>query len=103
MLRILEGRTEQNCYVLNGKVNVIGKSDMASIKLKGWFAPQAAATIRQTDGKYQIVPMSAQVSVLINNEEVPKVSDLSEGDVIELAGVRMSFSYQDQNQPDLDS
>ena len=39
---------------LSGKLTVIGKSDMASIKLKGWFAPKVAAVINKRDGKYFI-------------------------------------------------
>src|SRR5581483_2712222 len=42
VLSVMDGKTDQSQYILSGKLTVIGKSDMASIKLKGWFAPKVA-------------------------------------------------------------
>src|SRR4029077_18633375 len=54
MLSILEGKTDQEKYMLTGKMTMIGKSSMASIKLKGFFAPTTAALISKRDSKYFI-------------------------------------------------
>jgi hypothetical protein len=38
-LTIVKGRTDQQRYVLTSKLTLIGKSKMAGIRLKRWFAP----------------------------------------------------------------
>ena len=60
LLNILEGKTDQEKYVLTGKMTMIGKSSMASIKLKGFFAPTTAALISKRDNKYFISPSERQ-------------------------------------------
>ncbi len=60
MLSILEGKTDQEKYVLTGKMTMIGKSSMASIKLKGFFAPTTAALISKRDNKYFIAPSESR-------------------------------------------
>src|SRR4029077_17540458 len=45
VLLVVSGKTDQQQYALLSKYSVIGKSDMASVKLKGWFAPKMAAAI----------------------------------------------------------
>ena len=60
MLSILEGQTDQEKYVLTGKMTMIGKSSMASIKLKGFFAPTTAALISKRDNKYFISPSESK-------------------------------------------
>src|SRR4029453_1445270 len=42
---VLSGRTDAKEYVLTNKLTTIGKSAMATIKLRGWFKPQMAAQI----------------------------------------------------------
>ena len=39
---VLKGKTAQKKYMLLSKLTVIGKSSLATIQLRGWFAPQAA-------------------------------------------------------------
>jgi hypothetical protein len=45
-LTVIDGKTNQQHYVLSSKLSVIGKSEMASIRLKRWFAPRTAASIQ---------------------------------------------------------
>jgi pSer/pThr/pTyr-binding forkhead associated (FHA) protein len=94
-LLILEGKTDQKSYVLTGKMSVIGKSDMASIRLGGFFAPNMAALINKRDQKYFIAASEAKIKVKINGMEVSGQKELNEGDIIEVAGVKMTFSFQD--------
>src|SRR5581483_4326383 len=49
-LTVLHGKTDQNEYILTGKLCMIGKSEMATVKLKGWFAPKVAAIINRHEG-----------------------------------------------------
>lgn len=93
MLTVMAGRTDQPQYVLSSKLNVIGKSEMASIKLKGWFKPKVAAVINHREGKYYIAPSEKHVKVKINDEVIGGQHLLTEGDIIEVAGVKMTFAY----------
>ena len=93
-LAILDGKTDAKNYVL-GKMSVIGKSDMASIKLKGFFAPNMAALINKRDNKYFIAASEAKIKVKINGQEIAGQKELNEGDIVEVAGVKASFGYQE--------
>src|SRR2546423_9714272 len=84
-LAIIDGKTDQKSYVL-GKMSVIGKSDMASIKLKGFFAPNMAALINKRENKYFIAASEAKIKVKINGQEISGQKELNEGDVVEVAG-----------------
>jgi pSer/pThr/pTyr-binding forkhead associated (FHA) protein len=94
-LNILEGKTDQEKYVLTGKMTMIGKSSMASIKLKGFFAPTTAALISKRDNKYFISPSESKAKLKINGEDVATQRELNAGDVIEVGKVKAAFSFQD--------
>jgi pSer/pThr/pTyr-binding forkhead associated (FHA) protein len=88
------GRTNQREYMLNDKLTVIGKSAMATVKLKGWFAPKAAAQInRRDDQSYYIGPADKTPSV--NGQPITQPTKLSSGDVINVAGIELEFVYRD--------
>ena len=93
-LSVLEGKTDQQHYLLTSKMNVIGKSAMASIKLKGWFAPQMAALISKTDKGYFIAASEKKTQVKVNGEAIAGQKSLSNGDTIEVASVRMTFALK---------
>lgn len=95
VLNVLGGKTDQKQYLLTSKMSVIGKSEMASIKLKGWFAPKMAAIIHKRETAYAIAASEKKIKVMVNGEEVIGQKDLTEGDVIEVAGVKMSFALQE--------
>jgi len=95
LLSILEGKTDQEKYVLTGKMTMIGKSSMASIKLKGFFAPTTAALISKRDNKYFLSTSESKAKVKINGEEVISQRELNAGDVIEVGKVKAAFSFQD--------
>ena len=93
-LSVLEGKTDQNHYLLTSKMNVIGKSAMASIKLKGWFAPQMAALISKSEKGYFIAASEKSVKVKVNGENITGQKSLSNGDTVEVAGVKMTFAMK---------
>src|SRR5438270_9099260 len=95
LLSILQGRTDQERYVLTGKMTMIGKSSMASIRLKGFFAPTTAALISKRDNKYFIAPSESKTRVKINGEEVVSQRELAAGDIIEVGKVKAAFSFQE--------
>ncbi len=93
ILTVLQGRTDQSKYVLSSKLNVIGKSPMASIKLKGWFAPKVAGVINHRDHKYFIAASEKDLKVKVNDAQISGQRELQEGDIVEVAGVKMTFSF----------
>lgn len=93
-LSVLEGKTDQNHYLLISKMSVIGKSAMASIRLKGWFAPKMAALISKSDKGYFIAASEKNIKVKVNGETIAGQKSLSNGDTIEVAGVKMTFALK---------
>ena len=92
-LVIMQGKTDQHEYLLSSKLTVIGKSEMATIKLKGWFKPKVAAQINKRDDGYFIGP--ADKVPTVNGQPIHGPTKLNEGDLIEIAGVKMNFVFKD--------
>ena len=95
LLTIIAGKTDQERYLLTSKMSVIGKSSMASIKLKGWFKPKMAALISKRETGYFIAASEKDTKVKINGEEIAGQKSLADGDLIEVAGVKMTFGFQE--------
>jgi len=92
---IVAGRTDQQQYLLSGKLSVIGKSTMASIRLKRWFAPRVAASIHQREDGYFLVPGAKNIVIKINNAEVTQgPQELKSGDQFEVAGIVAKFGFE---------
>lgn len=92
VLTVLAGKADQQQYRLTSKLTVIGKSDMASIKLKGWFAPKVGATITKREQKYFISP--GDKKVIVDGQQIAGQKELSEGSTIDVSGLKMSFDYE---------
>jgi pSer/pThr/pTyr-binding forkhead associated (FHA) protein len=93
-LVVRKGKTNQGEYTLNDKLTVVGKSAMATVRLRGWFAPKVAAQInRREDNSYYIGPAEKVPSV--NGRPITHPTLLSPGDSIEVAGIRLEFVYRD--------
>jgi pSer/pThr/pTyr-binding forkhead associated (FHA) protein len=93
-LTVIDGKTNQQHYVLSSKLNVVGKSQMASIRLKRWFAPRTAASIQLREDGYFIVAAGKNVQIRVNNAPVAGRKELKAGDVIEVAGIKAIFDYE---------
>src|ERR1700751_1086140 len=92
-LMVLGGNTDQKEYILTNKLTVIGKSLMATVKLKGWFKPQMAAQINQRDDGYFLGPGDKVPSV--NGWLIGGPTRLNDGDVIEVSGVKLNFIFRE--------
>ena len=80
--------------MLTGKMTMIGKSSMASIKLRGFFAPTSAALISKRDElKYFISGSESKAKLKLNGEDVVGQRELASGDVIEVGKVKAAFSF----------
>jgi pSer/pThr/pTyr-binding forkhead associated (FHA) protein len=95
LLSVVEGKSDQLKYILTGKLTLIGKSEMATIRLKGFFAPASAALISRRDNKYFVAPSERKIKLKINGEDSPNLRELREGDVIEIGKFKAAFSFQD--------
>jgi pSer/pThr/pTyr-binding forkhead associated (FHA) protein len=89
----IKGPIEQAEYPLTGKLTVIGKSEMATVRLSGWFKPKMAAQINRRDDGYYLgrgdrIPM-------INGSPIGAPTLLSDGDLIEVCGVQLKFTIKE--------
>jgi pSer/pThr/pTyr-binding forkhead associated (FHA) protein len=92
-LVVLSGNTDQKEYMLTNKLTVIGKSKMATVRLKGWFKPQLAAQINQRDDGYYVGPGDKIPTV--NGAPITGPMRLNDGDLIEVSGLRMNFIFRE--------
>jgi pSer/pThr/pTyr-binding forkhead associated (FHA) protein len=91
-LIVLNGKTDQKEYTLTNKLTVIGKSTMATVRLRGWFKPQMAAQINQRDDGFYIGP-GDQVPT-VNGSPIHGPTRLNDGDMIQIGGVRLNFIFR---------
>lgn len=90
-LRVLAGKTNQSEYVLSGKLTVIGRSEMATVQLRGWFKPQVGAQIHKREDGYYLgvgdrIPK-------INGQSITGSTLLHDGDIVEIGRVKLHFAY----------
>lgn len=92
-LQVLHGKTDQSEYSLTAKLTLIGRSPMATIRLRGWFKPKTAGVIVRRDDGYYVGPASHGTrNVRVNGLPLEKPQLLQEGDLVEVSGVRLVFS-----------
>lgn len=93
-LTVRKGRTSQHEYLLADKLTVIGKSAMATVKLRGWFAPKVAAQINRREGNVYYIGAAGK-PVCVNGQVAMRPVKLVAGDHIDVAGFRFEFDYRD--------
>jgi pSer/pThr/pTyr-binding forkhead associated (FHA) protein len=92
-LTVVRGRTDQKEYRLAGKLTVIGNSNMATVRLRGWFTPDIAAQINKHEDGYYLgrgdrVPK-------LNGVPINGLTKLNDGDLIEVGRVRLNFLFHE--------
>ena len=92
-LVVLHGKSDQREYVVTNKLAVIGKSRMATVRLKGWFKPEVAAQINRRDDGYYIGP--GDKTPTVNGKRIQGPVRLNDGDVIEICGLRLNFVFRE--------
>lgn len=85
----VEGKLDQEEYPLTSKLTVIGKSAMATIRLRGWFKPKVAAQINRLEGGYYLG--SGDETPGINGKPIAGPTLLAHGDLIDVCGVKLKF------------
>jgi pSer/pThr/pTyr-binding forkhead associated (FHA) protein len=88
-LRVLSGRTDQTEYDLEAHTSIVGKTETALVRLKGWFKPKVALAIARKGESYAATPMDGKASV--NGEPLRARRELEEGDIIKVSGVTLQF------------
>ena len=73
-LAVIHGKTYEKEYLLTNKLTVIGRSPMATVRVRGWFGPQVAAQI---------------------SRPIAGPQRLEDGDIVEVGKVRLRFFYRD--------
>jgi len=91
VLLVVAGQTDKNEYKLPARVSIIGSQDTAVVKLTGWFAPKVAALISRSTTAYIISLSEESKKIFVNGAAIQGRSDLKDGDLIEVAGVKMYF------------
>jgi len=92
-LAVLSGKTDKKEYILSNKLTVIGKSEMATIQLKGWLTPAVAAQISKRDDGYYIG--MGDKTPLVNGTKIGGPHRLNDGDLVEICGVRLNFLFRE--------
>jgi pSer/pThr/pTyr-binding forkhead associated (FHA) protein len=88
---VASGKTDRVEYHLTKTANLIGSQDGAAIRLTGWFAPRAAALISTRGSGFTISPSEGSKRLVVNGKDVSAPQVLRDADVIEVAGVTMTF------------
>jgi hypothetical protein len=96
VLTVTAGRTNGQRHVLASKLSVIGKSDLATVRLTRWFAPRVAASIHRREDGYVLFAAGKNITIRINNTEVNRQHELKAGDIIEVGGIKAAFDYDDR-------
>jgi len=94
IIQVVAGRTDRTEYQLINQLTVIGSQPTASIRLKGWFAPKTAAMIGRRGDGYYVTACDGTKHLSVNARRVNGQADLKDGDVVEVAGVKMYFSIK---------
>lgn len=87
---VVSGSTEKRDYLLKERVITIGKEEGAGIRLKGFFAPKVAALVNRRKEGYFINPPGGR-SMKINGADVSSRYDLQDGDLVDVAGLKLQF------------
>jgi len=90
-LLVVEGRTDLSRYELTGTSVVVGSDAHATVKLRGWFAPRVAAQLNRHPDGYTIQPVPGQKELRVNGRSLEISVVLKDGDIIDVAGVKLSF------------
>ena len=89
LLHVLAGRADQPEYTLSAHTSLIGKSDTALVRLKGWFKPKVAVAIARKGDGYSATAVRGKTT--INGQPLKARHDLKDGDVLEVSGLTLEF------------
>ena len=89
VLRVRGGQTSQSEYRLEGRTSLIGKTEAAIVRLRGWFTPAVAVAITRSNDTYVATAIRGRTS--INGYPFKGRRELKHGDVLRIRGVTLEF------------
>jgi pSer/pThr/pTyr-binding forkhead associated (FHA) protein len=89
VLRVLAGPADQSEYKLDGRTSLIGKTQAATVRLRGWFTPAVAVAITRSNESYVATAIRGKTS--INGYPFKGRRELKHGDVLRVRGVTLEF------------
>jgi FHA domain len=93
VLRVVAGRSEQDEYDLGAHTSLIGRSDTALVRLRGWFKPSVAVAIARSGNSYVATPLGGKT--LINEDRLEGRRILQDGDLLNVSGLVLEFGWKD--------
>ena len=90
VLTVLAGNSDRSEYVLKGQMSVIGKSDAALVRLRGWFKPRVAVMVARKGADYVVSPVAGKPQV--NDRPMADRQKLQDGDIIRVSGLTLHFA-----------
>lgn len=92
VLTVLAGKADQSEYRLEAATSVVGKSETAAVKLKGWFKPKLAAAIARKGESYVLTPLGGKIAV--NKQPLTDRYELKDDDILEISGLTLQFNLK---------
>jgi predicted component of type VI protein secretion system len=89
VLRVLQGRADRAEYRLEARTCVVGSSESAQVRLRGWFKPKEALAIARNGGSYVATVLAGKTR--INKQPSNGRHQLKDGDVLEVSGLTLEF------------
>ena len=92
ILRVVAGRADQPEYDLDAHTSIIGGSDTALVRLRGWFKPAVAVAIARGSDGYVATLLGGKT--LINDEPLTRRHNLKDGDILSVSGLTLEFRWK---------
>ena len=98
VLRVVGGQSEQSEYNLEAHTSLIGRSDTALVRLRGWFKPAVAVAIARNGEGYVATLLGGKT--LINSQPLNGRHHLKDGDILNVSGLTLEFSLKNGESAD---
>lgn len=92
VLRVVAGRTELPEYALEAHTSLIGRSNTALVRLRGWFKPDVAVAITRGGDGYVATLLGGKT--LVNDAPLSSRHELREGDILRVSGLTLEFRWK---------
>jgi pSer/pThr/pTyr-binding forkhead associated (FHA) protein len=92
VLRVLSGRAELPEYELPAQTSLIGRSNTALVRLRGWFKPDVAVAITRSGDAYVATLLGGKT--LVNDQPLTSRHELREGDILRVSGLTLEFRFK---------
>jgi pSer/pThr/pTyr-binding forkhead associated (FHA) protein len=93
VLRVIAGRADHAEYSLDAAESLIGRSEGALVRLRGWFKPKAALAIARMGEGYVATLVGGKT--LVNGQRLTGRRGLEHGDLLQVCGLTLEFRWKD--------